>query len=222
MPEQNLHSNANSNLCATRLLLRCGVIAGPLFLLIFATQVPLRPEFHFTRSEPSSLSLGPLGFIQIVNFVLGGALVFAGAMGMRRLLRASKGGLWAPLFLLVFAAGQVGAGIFVVDSVPSSPPSSFHGTLHVLCGALSFLSLMLASFVFVRVFLAQKRLAWALFCALTGLLLLSALVSAGRAQQSGSNIQLFLNIIWIYQWLAVSLVAAILLRNLTRPAAVSS
>jgi hypothetical protein len=217
MSEHALNSQTFAALSATRTLLRCGVIAGPLFLLVFALQIPLRPEFHFTRSEPSSLSLGPLGFIQIVNFALGGSLVFAGALGMRRLLRGSKGGLWAPLLMLVFAAGQVGVGLFVVDPASSAPPSSLHGTLHVVCGAISFLALMLSSFVFVRVFFAQRQKAWALFCAVTGLLLLSAFVSAGRAQQSGANIQTFLNVICVFQWIAVSLIASRLLRNLTKP-----
>ena len=51
----------NANLAATRALLGCDVAASLLFLLIFTTQILLRPEVRFTRSEPSLLSLGPLG-----------------------------------------------------------------------------------------------------------------------------------------------------------------
>jgi hypothetical protein len=43
----------------TRTLLSYGVVAGPCFLLIFAIQGFARSEFHFSRTEPSMLSLGP-------------------------------------------------------------------------------------------------------------------------------------------------------------------
>lgn len=82
----------NSPVAATKALLACGVAAGLLFLLVFSTQALVRPEFRFTRSEPSLLSLGPLGWIQIANSIIGGLLVIAGALGMRRVLRRSKAG----------------------------------------------------------------------------------------------------------------------------------
>jgi len=75
----------------TRTLLSCGVSAGPFFLLIFAIQVFARSEFQFTRSEPSMLSLGPWGWIQIANFVIGGLLIIAGALGVRKALRTRRG-----------------------------------------------------------------------------------------------------------------------------------
>lgn len=65
----------SSQVVTTSTLLRCGLAAGPPFLLIFATQILLRPEFRFTRDEPSLLSIGPLGWIQIGNLMLGGLLV---------------------------------------------------------------------------------------------------------------------------------------------------
>lgn len=217
MAYERLNSETSAARSSTASLLRCGVLAGPLFLAIFAIQLILRPDFHFTRTEPSLLSLGPLGWIQITNFILGGLLVIAGALGIRRMLRASKGGLMAPLFLMIFSAGQIGAGIFLVDPPPSNPPVSIHGMLHVVCGVISFLALMLASFVFVRVFLALKLRAWALLCAFVGLLLITSFLSAGAAQQSGANIQFFLNSVWTFEWLAISLIAARLLKNCIRP-----
>lgn len=60
----------SSQVVTTSTLLRCGLAAGPLFLLIFATQILLRPEFRFTRDEPSLLRIGPLGWIQIGNLML--------------------------------------------------------------------------------------------------------------------------------------------------------
>lgn len=117
----------SSQVVTTSTLLRCGLAAGPLFLLIFATQILLRPELRFTRDEPSLLSIGPLGWIQIGNRMLGGLLVIAGARGIRRLLRRSKAGFWGPLFLQVFGIHEVGLGIFVVDPARSPASMTLHG-----------------------------------------------------------------------------------------------
>lgn len=71
----------SSEVTATRALLGCGVAAGPLFLLTLVIQILARPEFRFTRSQPSLLSIGPWGWIQIANSIVGGLLVIAGALG---------------------------------------------------------------------------------------------------------------------------------------------
>lgn len=147
----------SSQVATTGTLLRCGLAAGPLFLLIFATQILLRPEFRFTRDEPSLLSIGPLGWIQIGNRMLGGLLVIAGARGIRRLLRRSKAGFWGPLLLQVFGICEVGLGIFVVDPARSPASMALHGTSHIVFGAIGFLALMAACFVFAPSFHVQKK-----------------------------------------------------------------
>jgi hypothetical protein len=193
----------SSPIAATTTLLRCGVAAGPLFLLILAIQILVRPEFLFTRTEPSLLSIGPLGWIQIGNFALGGLLVIAGARGIGRVLRRSQAGFWGPLLLQVFGICELGVGIFVVDPARSGS-MSFHGTLHIVFGSIGFLALMTACFVFVRVFLLQKQKTWAIFCGMVGLLFLAAFLSAARIGQDTSSIQLFLNLIFSLEWIWVS------------------
>src|SRR5262245_18294026 len=103
-----METDSTGCVTAARTLLSCGVAAGAIFLLIFAIQMLVHPEFHFTRSEPSLLSLGPLGWFQISNFVIGSLLVLAGALGMRRVLRLSKGRFWWPFLLGIFGVAQVG------------------------------------------------------------------------------------------------------------------
>src|SRR5262249_14340506 len=65
-------------------LLTCGVVAGPLYLAVVLLQALTRTGFDLKRHPLSSLSLGHLGWIQIVNFVVTGLLVLACAAGMRR------------------------------------------------------------------------------------------------------------------------------------------
>ena len=188
----------------TSALLKCGVAAGPLFLLIFVTQILLRPGFLFTRDEPSLLSIGPLGLIGMGDLILGGLLVIAGARGIRRVLLRSKTGFWGPLLLQVFGICDVGLGIFVID--PARPPAgmTLHGTLHIVFGAIGFLCLMVACFVFMRSFFSQNQKAWTIFCGMVGLMFLAAFLSAARVGQNTSSIQLFLNLIFILEWISVS------------------
>lgn len=192
-------------------LLSCGVAAGPLFLLIFLIQIFIHPEFHLASSEPSLLSIGSLGWIQIANFVIGGLLVVAGALGMRRVLRLSKGRFWGPFLVGVFGVGQVGVGVFVADPVRSATSMTFHGTMHLIFGALGFGALMAACFVFVRTFTALGQNPWAIFSAMTGLLFLAGFFTAAHASQGATNIQLFLNLIFVLAWAWISLISKQLL-----------
>ena len=197
----------------TRTLISCGVVAGPFFLLIFAIQVFARPEFQFTRNEPSILSLGPWGWVQIANFIIGGLLIVAAALGVRRVLRRCRGGFWGSLLLGVFGFCQIGVGAFVTDPIRSATSMTFHGTMHLVFGGIGFTALMAACFVFVRMFASSRQTPWAVFCASTGLLFLAAFLSAANAGQSAMNIQLFLNLIFVLAWVWVSLLSYRLMRN---------
>ncbi|HEV2498924.1 MAG TPA: DUF998 domain-containing protein [Terriglobia bacterium] len=220
MRKQAVNANQNSEIigsqmAATKVLLRCGVAAGPLFLVIFAMQVLVRPEFRFTRSEPSQLSIGPLGWIQIANSVIGGLLIVTGALGMRRALRSNRGRFWGPLLLGVFGIGQVGGGAFVVDPIRSPTSVTFHGTMHIVCGAVGFVALMAACFVFARTFFSRKQRGWAILCTVTGILFLTGFLGAASANQnSTTSIQLFLNLLFLLEWIWVSSISAQILRNI--------
>ncbi|MEV7547880.1 DUF998 domain-containing protein, partial [Streptomyces sp. NPDC089915] len=61
-----------------------GVAAGPLFLAAGLAQGFARDGFDFTRNAISQLALGETGGIQTASFVLTGALLIAGAAGLRK------------------------------------------------------------------------------------------------------------------------------------------
>ena len=82
---------------ATRRLLDCGIVAGPVFATTVAIQVLTRDGYDLTQHPISMLSLGELGWIQIVNFVLAGLLSIAFAVGMRRVLHSGRAGTWGPV-----------------------------------------------------------------------------------------------------------------------------
>jgi hypothetical protein len=76
----------------TRSLLGAGMLAGPLYLIVGYAQALTRAGFDFRRHPLSILSNGELGWIQVANFLVSGALVIAGAVGVRRALTGSRGG----------------------------------------------------------------------------------------------------------------------------------
>ena len=62
-----------------RKLLYCGIIAGPLFIAASLIQAFTRTGFDLARHPLSLLSLGSLGWLQIINFVVSGILYVLGA-----------------------------------------------------------------------------------------------------------------------------------------------
>ena len=87
-------ASSETNMTVTRALLACGLVAGPLYVVVALLQVLFRDGFDLSRQPLSMLSLGDLGWIQITNFVVGGLLAVGFAAGLRRVLRGGRGGTW--------------------------------------------------------------------------------------------------------------------------------
>ncbi|HEX2180351.1 MAG TPA: DUF998 domain-containing protein [Actinomycetota bacterium] len=159
-------------------LLGCGVVAGPLFILVAFAQALTRPGFVLADHPLSLLSLGNLGWIQIANFVVCGLLFAASAVGMRRSL-AGRGAVWGPRLMMVFAVSLIAGGVFVADPAFSFPPGTpagapdsltWHGILHGVAPALGFTALVVATFVFARRFAALRQRTWMTASIVTGVL----------------------------------------------------
>src|SRR5947208_15159971 len=105
LPSQNV---AVSGTDRVRALLRCGQVAGPVYLIAGYAQALTRDGFSLKRHPFSFLSLGDLGWIQVLNFVLSGVLFIAGAIGANRALRTGRGRTWGPLLI-----GGMGVGMIV-------------------------------------------------------------------------------------------------------------
>jgi hypothetical protein len=151
---------------STRALLTCGVVAGPLFLLVVVIQDYTRAGFDPRQHPLSMLSLGDLGWIQITNFVVTGLLDVAYALGLRRAWRHGPGGTFGPLLIGGYGLGLVCAGVFVFEPAwgypPGSPPGlpANPGARYAMHGAAFFVvfaSLVAACFVFARSFAAARR-----------------------------------------------------------------
>jgi hypothetical membrane protein len=179
---------------APRTLVGCGVVAGPLFVLVFLIEGATRPDYHPLRHPVSSLALGPYGWVQTVNFLVAGALYLAFAVGLWRSPRSLVRTRLGVVLVGAAAAGMLGAGVFTTDPVSGYPPGSKDvsgytttGALHDLVSVPTFLGLPLAALVFAVAFLRAGDRAWALYSATTGVLMLALfwLASAAFAQQPG-------------------------------------
>lgn len=139
----------------TRSLLTCMAAAGPLWTIVSLAQAATREGFDLTRHPLSALSNGSLGWLQITNFVVAGVLTIAGVAGLRRVLRGTPGGTWAPRLLRVTGIGMIAAGVFVMDpgdgfpaGTPAGPGTlSLPGLCHLAAGSISFTALIAACHV---------------------------------------------------------------------------
>lgn len=166
-------------LSLTRILLLCGAIAGPLFLLTVLIQDYTRPGFDPRLDPLSLLSLGEWGWVQIVNFALAGVLNLLYAVGLWRRLHPGRAGTWGPMLIGAYGLGLILVSIFRTDPSNGFPPGviaptgpSWHGAIHALGGLFVFVMLSAALAVFVRLFLAWKERWWAFYCLVSAVLIL--------------------------------------------------
>jgi hypothetical protein len=211
---------------ATRTLLACGLVAGPVYILVGVIEMLIRPGFDLRRHSLSLLSNGDWGWIHIAMLVTTGLLTIAGAVGMRRALRGGRGGTWGPLLVGLYGLGLIGAGVFVADPALGFPPGtpadantiSWHGIMHFVSGGIGFLGLIAACLVFAYRFATLKQLGWAAYSLATGVLFFAAFFGiATGSQQQGSTLTfviLAFSVAVALGWAWISAMAARLMSGL--------
>src|SRR5258708_34389496 len=134
MNTSSVARSEQKTLSLTRILLLCGAIAGPLFLLTLLIQDSTRPGFDPRLDPLSLLSLGDWGWVQIGNFVLAGVLNLLYATGLWRKLHPGRAGTWGPFLIGSYGLGLIVVGVFRTDPAHGFPPGvlassgpSWHG-----------------------------------------------------------------------------------------------
>jgi hypothetical protein len=192
----------------TRALLICGIAAGPLFTIVGLTQAYTRPGFDLTRHALSLLENGDLGWIQVSSFLLTGLLFVACAVGMRKVMRGSRGGTWGPALIAVLGVGLMCAAFFRADPGLGFPPGtpanantlSWHGMGHLIVGTIAFIALIAVCFVFARRFASQRQYGWSIYSAVTGVLFFVSLagLSTGHLWMNSAFVFTTLNaLVWV-------------------------
>ena len=133
----------------TAALLFCGVLAGPLFVLVFLVDGATRPGYDPMTMPVSLLAVGDRGWVQTLNFLVDGVLLAAFTIGLFRSLRdRNTPSIAGPIIIGIVALGVLGAGIFATDPGSGFPPGvpppsvpSSRGELHDLASLLVFAGL---------------------------------------------------------------------------------
>jgi hypothetical protein len=198
-------------LSLTSILLLCGAIAGPVFILTLLIQDYTRPAYDPRTMVLSLLSLGEWGWVQMANFALAGVLNLLYAVGLWRRLHPGRAGTWGPLLIGAYGLGLLVVSIFRTDPVNGFPPGamapaspSWHGTIHGFGALFVFLMLTAALAVFARLFFARKERGWACYCLASAVLLLLLFFAGFTSATLGARL---LRLEVLLGWVAASLVA---------------
>jgi len=135
-----------------------GMLGPVLFVAVFTLEGRLRPGYDPRGMFVSELSLGPRGWVQVLNFIILGVSLLVFARGIAAEFREGKAARAGPILLAIIAFSFLVSGPFVMD--PAGTPRgqwSWHGTLHQLFGALVFSLSPVSCFVFFRRFHGDPR-----------------------------------------------------------------
>lgn len=167
----------NRDSATASILLRCGILAGPMFIVVVLVQDYTRASVDPRVQPLSLLTLGDLGWLQITNFIVAGLLNLACAVGLRQALRHEPAGTWGPLLIGTYGLGLIMAGAFVPDPAFGYPPGApagmptditWHARLHTGAAILVFGSLIPACLVFARRFALRRTWGWSAYCGVIG------------------------------------------------------
>jgi hypothetical protein len=195
----------------TRALLACGIVAGPLYVLVSATEALTRDGFDLVRHPWSLLANGDLGWVHVANLLVAGLLTVAFAAGLRRVLRPGRGGTWVPRLVGVYGLSLVAAGVFRADPAMGFPPGTpegaaevtWHGVLHFALGGVGFVCLVVACLLVAGRFAAEGRQGWARFSRATGVLFLAGFVAvAAGAGAAWSNVAFTAAVVLAWSWVS--------------------
>jgi Protein of unknown function (DUF998) len=159
-----------------------GVIGPVLFTATFTIEGWLRPGYDPRSMFVSALSLGPRGGIQIINFIIGGALIALFAHGLAP--EFNNGHAWrlGPTLLSIIGFSLLASGPFVMDpvTVPFMAMTR-HSYLHYAFGILVFTLAPISCFVFFGRFRTDGRWQWLQWWTLAAGLIMTASVAALKA-----------------------------------------
>lgn len=148
----------------TTILLTCGIAAGLLVPALILTDGATRPGYSLLHHGASQLGTGQRGWLQTVNFVIGGLLLLAFAA--------------AGLALAV-------AGIVPTDPALGYPPGqpeviTAAGRVHGLAGLVLFATLAATPFVLARPLRGSNQ-GWVAYSRWSGALVIAFAIAAGVA-----------------------------------------
>ena len=164
-----------------------GVIAPVAFIVVFLVEGAIRPDYDPVRHFVSLLALTDRGWIQIANFIVGGAAIAWFGLGLRDSWAGTGRGRWVPRLVATGGLALVVCGVFVGDPAlgypPGTPPgipidTSWHAAVHYLGVLTLLLSLTAGMFIAARHGPTTPTRAWAAYSIASGVLLFAGWVGS--------------------------------------------
>jgi hypothetical protein len=194
-----------------RTQLLCGAAAGPLFLFVVLVQDYTRPGFNPRIHPLSLLSLGELGWIQVLNFVGAGVLNLCYARGLWKRLQGRVASIGAPLCIGVYGLALIVVGLFPTDPTGGFPPGSiapdtpsWHGVVHALGALFVFIPLAVSLAMFWRLFRRERQRGWATYASLSGIIVVALFLGGVSGPL---RLARMLRLATLIGWMAPSMVA---------------
>jgi hypothetical protein len=169
-------------------------VGSLLFMATYLIEGATRPGYSTLQHSISSLSLGPGGWMQQVNFVVFGMIILVTVPAWRKLLKGGAGATWYPIFRFLEGFGILMDGFFSQDPERGYPPGAalvaptLHGTLHVVFAFIAITAIACGFFVLARRFLGDPQWrGWATYTVITGILTIVCITIFGMANGQHSE-----------------------------------
>ncbi|RKR12732.1 DUF998 domain-containing protein [Arthrobacter oryzae] len=160
-----------------------------LFVSVFTVYGWLCPGYSPASMFVSELSLGPYGWVQMLNFLLTGALVVVFGRGLAAHFTAGAASRTGPVLVQCMGVSLIVSGLFATDPSAMFDQASAHGVVHGIFGAIFFTLAPVSCFVFYRRFRSDR--AWRPLAGWTlaaGVLLTVGIGLLKVSQQPGSGL----------------------------------
>ena len=183
-PEQTAARRRRVELAAV-----AGMTGAALFVSVFTVYGWLYPGYSATSMFVSELSLGAYGWIQVLNFVLTGALVLMFGRGLAAHFSTGAASRTGPVLVQGIGVSLIASGAFNTDPSAMFGQTSAQGVVHGILGAIVFTFAPLSCFVFYRRFRSDP--AWrplAGWTLLSGIVLTLGIVLLKISQQPESGL----------------------------------
>ncbi len=170
-----------------------GMIGPILFVATFTIEGLLRPGYNPLSMYISELSLGPRGWIQIVNFVVAGALLLIFARGLASEFPDGKSSRAGPVIMGIISLGILLSGLFVMDP-PNTPlgSASLSGLLHGVLGGAVFTLMPVSCYVYLRRFREDRNWkAYSTWTLITFIIVTMAVLTLTIVTKQPSTLELY-------------------------------
>ena len=115
---------------------KLAIAAPPIFFTVMTVLGFVTPGYNTLARMGSELSLAPLGWVMIANFIALGLTEVAFGVSLFRVIGASWSGRLGAAMVTLVGIAFVDAGVFITD--PAGGPVTTHGVLHVLAAVTIF------------------------------------------------------------------------------------